>query len=49
MPPGLPGGKRIIAGPLLAKKTGTSVGNSDIRKLPAYFYEILLKSGYEVR
>ena len=49
MPPGLPGGKRIIAGPLFAKKTGSSVGNGDIREVPAYFYEILLKTGYEAR
>ena len=46
MPPGLPGGKRIVTGQLVTKKTATGIGNDDIREVPAYYHKILLKTGY---
>ena len=49
MPPGLSGGKRIIAGPLFAKKARPGVGNGDIRKVPACLDKILLKTGDKAR
>jgi len=49
MAPGLSGGKRIIAGPLLAKKARLGVGYYDIRKISACSYKILLKTGYKGR
>jgi len=49
MPPSLPGGKRVIGGPLVAEKAASSVGNSDTGEIPTSIGKVLLKLCYQAR